>query len=327
MTRKIFHVVISVFIFISIFSIDSVFAVTTPSLVDSKPDNWQENVPTNTDITFTFNDEIINVHEENITFYERHTNNNFYEQEIKEIKLSGKSVTIVPKEALHFNKEYKIEIKGYTVELKNGYYIPKISNTFKTNYMSFYDLMVVDNAKLASLLTSYTPRQLIVSAPERYIEKITINHKKKGKTEEDPNQKVTEALTNVDILVEKTGVSKVKVDILSDNKVISSRYAKKVDDSNGQANSGQDIYTLGFGGLPVNFDVKITVFDTSLYIMDQLTVKVASSDKLFTEVAETYNYQTTGKSFTLYELVADEKLFNALLTENDMKKLMVQVDE
>ncbi|MDF0726037.1 Ig-like domain-containing protein [Cytobacillus sp. S13-E01] len=321
MLRFLLNISLIIAITLSFTLLDPVTASTATQkiLVSEKPKSGDEHVPLNTEITFKFNEDIKNFHRDKIKLYVRDIYSSFVEVAIKEINVDGKTVTIIPKDQLIFNRQYKIEVDSYTFELTNGYYPSRISNTFKTSYMSFYDLMVVEKAKLATLLNTYSNRQLIVSAPEKYIEELKINHKKQGKIEDDPTQSITESLTNIDIFLKDTDISRIKVDILNNNKVIQSRNAKKYTEKN------QTFYTLSFGGLPSNFDVKISVIGSDYYTKDELIAKVASGDKLFTEVKEKYTYITAGKSFTLYELLTDDKKFNALLQENNLRKIMVQV--
>jgi hypothetical protein len=321
MYKKFTHLSLAILLFLSFVLIDSVKASTAPGLIDRKPGHGDQHVPLTTDLSFQFNQNVVSIDRTKVKFYRKDTNNRYYEEQIKEVKISNDKVTIIPFYQLTFNQEYKIEIEGYSIQLTNGYYSSKLTTNFKTNYMNFHELMAVGNTKLESLLNTYTARKLIVSAPKRYVDEVQIHHKTQGKTKEDPKQTVTESLTNIDILVNDTNISKVNVKILNNKngKIINNRDAKKMTEGN------KTFFTLSHGKLPSNFDVKITVVDRYNETMDELILKVVSEDNLFTEVSEKYKYETAGKSFTLYELVSDENLFNKLLAESNIKKIMVQV--
>lgn len=320
MFQRFTKVFIAIILVLSFSMLDSASAATNPKLVASKPLHQNEQVPINSELSFEFNDDIVRYHKEKIKFYKKGVNNKYYEEPLKDVQLSGKTVKLIPENKLVFNKEYKIEVGGYAFELKNGYYPSSIYRTFKTNYMSFYELMVVDTAKLAELLRTYSNRQVIVSAPERYINEIKVDHKKQGKVENDPSQSVTDSLTNIDILLKNDNLYKIKVQIVSNGKVLRTDYAKKYTES------GKTIFSVSYGNLPVGFDVKITVLDNNLYIMDEIFMKVVSGDKLFTQMNEKYSYKTAGNSYSLFDLVTNEALFNSLLLENNINKIMVQVN-
>ncbi|MFD1736953.1 Ig-like domain-containing protein [Bacillus salitolerans] len=327
MFKRGLHIALSItLLFVSLFSLMStneVIAATNPKLEELNPARNAKHVPVVTDITFRFNEKVKRQpHAEKFKFYKKHTNGAYYSEPIKEIKFSEDVVTVIPENRLEFNREYKIEVGTYAIELENGYYPSAITNIFETNFMEFYELMVLDEAKLQGLLQDYTPREIVISAPKRYIENVEVVHKNKGKVANDASQAVTESLTNIDVKIfENEKVSQVKVEIIQNGKVIRSTVAEKAS----KASDKQEIYTKGFGNLPVNFDVRITVYDSTFRSIDQKVAKLISADAMFSNVNEKYQYKTANKSFTLYDLLKKPEDFNTLLLENDMKKLMVQV--
>ncbi|OEH92165.1 Ig-like domain-containing protein [Bacillus solimangrovi] len=315
-------------IFFSFSQSTKVIAANNARIKDSSPRDGSKQVPVDIEPTITFNDKVLNVHENRIELKLKKSNNKYEEIELKEIRKSGEKLIIVPEDKLEFNKKYVLEIDNNAVELKNGYYRNSRNIDFETNYIDFYDLMVVNDAKLSSILETYTPRELRVIAPDRYIEEISVLHKKRGKVEDDTLQQITDSLTNIDIVTEDTyKVKRVYVKIKYQGHTMHSGNAIKVTDNDDKRKKGKDLYTLGFGNLPPAYDVIVISYNSKNEEVDKQTIKVAANDKLFQEIKETYKYKTAGESFTLYELLDDDKKFNDLLTENDMKKLKVQVDD
>ncbi|MFS1517090.1 Ig-like domain-containing protein [Bacillus sp. SCS-151] len=304
------------------FITNSASAVTYPNLVESKPEDNDQHVPLGTDIYFEFNEDILEYDINKIKLLRKLSNNNYKEEKIKQVKVSDEVLTVIPENKLLFNKDYKLEIESYSIELSNGLYSRKITHDFKTNYMTFYEVMAVESGEISKLFANYSPRQLIVTAPERYVDKIAVNHKKQGAFKDQVTTDVTDTLTSIDIFVNSKDVEKVKVEIYEENTRIATKYAKRYEYS-----SNRQEYNIGFGNLPVNFDVKVTVLDKNLEIKDKKFVKVVSEDQLITNVIEDYKYKTAGESNSLAELMADPKLFNTYLNEHNMNDIRVQVDK
>ncbi|WLR50640.1 Ig-like domain-containing protein [Bacillus tianshenii] len=304
-------------------------AASYATIKDTNVDNGDKQVPIDIQPTITFNGTIKNFHKEKISLGLKQTGDKYKEIAIKEIRKSADKLIIIPEKYLEFNETYKLELEDNAVEIEGkNYYKNKKTIRFETNYIDFYDLMVVNDAKLANILNTYTPRELKVFAPERYIEEITVLHKKRGKVEEDARQQVTDSLTNIDVVIkEDTKINRVFIKIKYDGHTMHSANGKLLEEDTGNNNNKQqtETYTIGFGNLPLAYDLVVTAYNVKNEKLDEQTIKIAADDNLFSEVSEKYDYKTAGLGYTLYDLLANDTDFNDLLTENDMQKLKVQV--
>ena len=73
--------------------------------------------------------------------------------------------------------------------------------TFSTNSLSFLDLLKKEDGEITDLLEYYTPRQIIVSAPIRYID-----DDKSDSSSTRYEETETKSVTNVDIEVNDAAV-------------------------------------------------------------------------------------------------------------------------
>jgi hypothetical protein len=238
-----------------------------------------------------------------------------------------RDIVIKPAENLLGNKTYTIEVKMNAITLEgNASTFPysDMTSTFRTNYKTFHYVFVQSTDTLETKLKTLLPRYLTVSAPKRYIEKLSVVHKKKGKLGSNASTPVTNSLTNIDTRVIKSDVNVVEYLIYQQGKLKIKKNAMLYKDPSAKSTTETSLYSLGFAKLPDVFDLHVIAKDSEGKILDKQILKVVSEDgKIYTS-EETYDYETAGKSYTLYELLSSPVTFNKLLEENDMTQLMFQ---
>lgn len=323
----ILSVLLIVSVSVPLFQSTPVDAASSARIKDINIKSGDKQVPVDIQPTITYNGTIKSVNEDRIFFRVKQKGSRYDSVEIKEIKKSGDSIIIVPEKLLEFNKSYKIEIREDAVEVQDkGRYPNDRTIYFETNYIDFYDMMVANPTKLSKILDTYTPRQLKVFAPERYIEEITVLHKKQGAVDRDVNQQVTDSLTNIDVIAKKDKkIDRMYIKIRYKGHTMHSGNAVVLDDDEKNKNKKNETYTIGFGNLPVSYDLVVTAYAANNEKLDEQTIKIAADDKLFSKINERYKYKTAGKGYTLFELLEKNTTFNDLLIENEMEKLKIQV--
>ncbi len=299
------------------------YAATIPTIEHTYPSSNDQYVPVDTDIKIEFNDKVLRVTPGSITVQE---DGQYIPLGIKEYRKSGNSVFIILSKPLDFNKTYTVDLFGNSVTLSNGQYAQSMSFSFKTNYYDFYELMVINEKRLKDMLSAYSPRQIMAVAPKKYINEVTVLHKKQGALQEE--QSSTNGITNIDVVTKSEDVSYVHVDIMKGDRVLKNQYASKVTaDPNGKTQSKGDTFTfdVGFSKMPDFYDVRIKVFNSANKQIDEKLVKFSAAEKLITEFNESYKYETDGAVISFHELLSDEKLFSSLLSEHNIRDLKVQV--
>jgi hypothetical protein len=238
-----------------------------------------------------------------------------------------RNIIIKPAENLLGDKTYTIEVKKDAITLVNSstkFPTSTMTSTFRTNFYTFQYVFVQSTNILETKLKTLLPRDLTVSAPKRYIEKVNVLHKKKGKLGSNTSAPVTNSLTNIDVDVSKDDVAVVEYQIFQGGSLKVKKNAMLYKDSSSTSTSETNLYSLGFAKLPDVFDLHVIAKDSEGKILDKQILKVVSEDgKIYTS-EETYDYETAGKSYTLYELLSSPETFNKLLEENDMTQLMFQ---
>jgi hypothetical protein len=300
----------------------------SPRLLSTYPTNGQTLVANNAIIELTFNTEVNDIDRENVAVYMKKTATSREQVSLKQIAPGpDNNIYITPESSLLGNHEYLVEIDAGSIVFKDdpNPYPRAIRFSFKTSSMSFYDLMVVNSTRLENLLFNYLPRDIIVSAPPRYIEEINILDKKRGKTGTNAGQAVTGSATNIDIVTTAKDVSTVRIDITEGSKLLHHVYAKPVVLDNPKGQSKTKLFSMGFNKLPKQYDVTVLVMDSLGNRIDSKIVRAAAGEDIFQSIEEEYEYETAGNSYSLYELLEDKKLFDTLLEENEIKKIMVQV--
>ncbi|MEH7344998.1 Ig-like domain-containing protein [Bacillus sp. JJ1532] len=300
-------------------------ATTYPQIEKTIPAAGDQNVPIDTDIKIEFNSNIVNVSSQYIRLYER-TNSTYYDFPIKNVRKDGQTLIIVPENMMDFNKEYLVQMNAPAVELQNGTYYQSLSYSFHTNFIDFYELMVVNERRLTNLLDDYAPRQIKAFAPERYINEINIMHKKPGAMKDD--QTSFSGITNIDITTKSDDVDTVHVDIMKNGKVLQKGFADPVPPKTKGAAQRTLVFDIGFSKVPDFFDVRVTVQNKDQKTIDSKIIKFATEEgKIINSYKESFKYQTAGKGYTFYELLSNDKLFTTLLSESLMQDIKVQVED
>ncbi|MCP1160732.1 Ig-like domain-containing protein [Bacillus infantis] len=298
-------------------------AATIPTIEHTYPSSNDQYVPVDTDIKIEFNDKVLRMAAGSITVLE---DGQYVPLDIKEYRKSGNSVFVILSKPLDFNKTYTVSLTGNSVTLSNGQYAQNMSFSFRTNYYDFYELMVINEKRLKDMLAAYSPRQIMAVAPKKYINEVTVLHKKQGALQEE--QSSTNGITNIDVVTKSEDVSYVHVDIMKGDKVLKNQYASKVTaDPNGKTQSKGNTLTfdVGFSKMPDFYDVRIRIFNSANKEIDSKIVKFSAAEKLITEYNEAYKYETDGGVLSFHELLSDEKLFSSLLSEHNIRDLKVQV--
>ncbi|MBP2242377.1 hypothetical protein J2Z40_002951 [Cytobacillus eiseniae] len=301
----------------------TVSAASDPSIDQLNPAAYDQNVPIDTDIRIYFNSEVRSISPQYIQLFVK-TNGTYYDFPIKTIKKDGKAIHILPERSMEFNKEYMVRVNGPAVELHNGTYNQHLSYTFQTNYIDFYELMVVNEGRLVNMLTQYAPRQIKAFAPKRYINDISVIHKKTGALTGE--QTSFNGFTNIDINTKSEDVANVHVDIMKNDKVLQKGYASKV--TGAKASKNQFTFDIGFSKIPDFYDVKVTVLNSAQQTIDSKIIKFAAEEgKAISSFKESYKYKTAGNGYTFHELLSKESLFASLLSESLMQDIKVQVED
>lgn len=298
-------------------------ASSYPQIVKTFPAAGDQNVPIDTDIRIQFNSNIVKFSASYIKLFVK-SNGTYIDFPVKTIRTDRDVLSIIPERALEFNKEYLVQMNGPAIELVNGVYSQSLSYPFQTNYIDFHELMVINEGRLTDLLTRYTPREIKAFAPKRYINEISVIHKKPGAMKED--QTSISGITNIDITTKSEDVDTVHVDIMRNGKVLQKGYANELNDGKGQKNTLK--FDIGFSNMPDFFDVRVTALDSSQKMIDTKILKFATEEgKIINSFKESYKYKTEGKSYSLHELLSKDSLFTDFLAESPMTDIKVQVED
>jgi len=298
-------------------------ASTYPQIEKTFPAAGDENVPIDTDIRIQFNSNIVSVSANYIKLFVK-SNGTYIDFPVKKVDKDRNVLNIIPEQSLEFNKDYLVQINGPAIGLMNGTYSQSLSYSFQTNYIDFYELMVINEGRLSNLLTKYTPREIKAFAPKKYINEVSILHKKPGSMKED--QSSISGITNIDIATKSEAVASVHVDIMRNDKVLQKGYASELNDAKGQKDTLK--YDIGFSNMPDFFDVRVTALDSDQNVLDRKIIKFATEEgKIINSYKESFKYKTDGKGYTLHELLSKDSLFTDFLAESSMTDIKVQVED
>ena len=299
-------------------------ASSYPQIIKMSPDSRDQFVPVDTDIQIQFNSPVRSINSQNIKLQVKTNSGYFYDVPIKSLRKDGETLRIIPDGNFQFNKEYRVEFNGPAAELQNGTFNTYLSYSFQTNYIDFYELMVVNERRLTNILNSYAPRQIKVFPPERYINELTVMHKKPGALADD--QTAFSGVTNIDIVTKDFDVKYVHVDLMKNGKILQKGFASKVTEQTKNTKKNSFIFDIGFTKVPDFFDVRVTVQNANQETIDTKVIKFAAEEgKDLNSFKETYKYVTAGNVYSLHDLLSDEKLFTSLLAESQMEDIKVQV--
>ncbi len=162
-------------------------------------------------------------------------------------------------------------------------------------------------------LEDNAPREVEVHAPEKFINNIEIIHSKPEALLEG-----SVALTNIDVVTTGSDdVEKINVVALNSN---GSSLGKRENVEPYEAGN-QNKFHVGFANLTENFDIKVEVLDDAGKVIDSKIFKIPSETNDVFRISQNYSYVTSGKDYTLYQLLANNNLFTNLLQEHNLEDL------
>ncbi|MFE8696437.1 hypothetical protein ACFYKT_08815 [Cytobacillus sp. FJAT-53684] len=230
------------------------------------------------------------------------------------------------------NKNYILEITNYIVTDTSGAQVlptltTPLTYSIGTNFLTFERLMS-GAREINYIITDYTPRNILVKSPVRYIEQLNIIHKRQAIAQGN----TTESVTNIDLIINDKAIYNSNGDI---------RYIEVTPKRNGSAlqqtkvldylnltpNSGRRTYDFAFTRLPdtTAFDIEIVLYDEAGIAIDTQIVKVPYDSNSTSTIKQKTSYRFAGKTFTLYDLINKPNDLQTLLNENLMRELKVQV--
>ena len=261
------------------------------------------------------------------------------------LQTSGKKLIITPNTALKKKNDYKLEITDHIV-LKLGsngdslnpdnlvlpssvLATPPLTYKISTKFLTFKELMSGSSPEINSIIQDYTPRKINVTAPERFVEELSIIHKRQALVQNN----TTESVTNVDISINNKIIDNANGDVKrivvtpKINGVPISGQTKEIDNINAIPNSGRKLYDFGFTRLPDTsaFDIEVILYDDNDDPLDVRIVKVPYETNNTTTIKKRDRYRFAGRTFTLYDLLNRPGDLQTLLDENRMDEIKVRV--
>jgi hypothetical protein len=272
-------------------------------------------------ITFNNNNDDITASTDITKFTLTNTTNNT-PVTIKTPTVSGNTLTITPTQNLAFDCQYELDIAqdGVTDKVTNAAFLTQTNKLkFSTDSYSFTELMINSGPKIEEWLNTdgYTPRDIKLFAPTRYINGVDVLHKNNSSVTTNSADAASGAVTNFDITTD----SRIKsVQVVINNGT--PREAKLL-----QTSGSTSVFTAGFASEPSSFDFTVNAYLDSgaTQLADSQTEAFAQSTKPIVEFKKSYYYRTSGKSFTLYDLMRSLPNFQNLLTENTTDEIKAQV--
>jgi len=254
------------------------------------------------------------------------------------MQISGKKLIITPAPgpAWDKNKEYKLTITDHIViDSSSAHVLPSYVSTstpivysIGTGFLTFKDLMSGSSPEINSIIQDYTPRNIRITAPERYIQELNIIHKRQALVQNS----TTESVTNLDISINDKAHENPNGDIKT--LVVTPKMngtplqpAKILDNLNTVPNRGNHVYDFGFTRLPDTsaFDFEVILYDDNGDPLDIRIVKVPLETNTTTTIKQRDRYRFAYRTFTLYDLLNKPRDLQTLLDENRMDEIKVRV--
>lgn len=262
------------------------------------------------------------------------------------LEKDGNRLKVIPDSPLESNREYNLKItKDIVLDLSGSSVFEdedplsdtnKMEYSFSTKSLTFLDLMKGEEGAISKLLEYYTPRQMMVTAPVRYVDEMEIIHRKKGIGGE-----ATTSLTNIALDIDDPAGKVGSIVVKAGDQTLYKTYLNASD------SNGSRTYDFAFSGLTdeIGYDLNVYIFSSVIdpdielnleehletekdYLLDKRVYKVALKDSPSTIIKVKDRYKMAGKSYSLYQLLAKEKDLQKLLDENEnMEELKVQVVE
>lgn len=179
----------------------------------------------------------------------------------------------------------------------------------------FKELLLNEGRAAENYLSFKTPREITVNAPKKFIEEIEIFHKKGNSLAE-----TDVSLTNIDITTIGEEVDHILVTINGDTRVINRPFL---------TDGTRKKFEIGYAKLNDNFDIKIEVVTTNSeqkQPAEEMFFKVPEGSSNIFRVNQKFTYKTSGKKYTLYDLLAGKNLFTDLLVEHKIDDIGAEFD-
>jgi|GEM_PF-2059076 len=160
--------------------------------------------------------------------------------------------------------------------------------------------LLANDAKLAQLLSNYSLRQIQVTVPPKYINKVQVNH--------FPID--TKYITSIDILCE-SNVARVTATTAGPVTHETTSYI---------LSSGKRLFNIGFSGLTAPGDISLTIYD-SYGAQPQAPITVQYVEGLSNPVQPPAS--DLRGTYTLYELSLNNTLFNSILGAYELNELII----
>jgi hypothetical protein len=252
------------------------------------------------------------------------------------LAISGTKLRITPVPQLTRNTQYELRITDHVVQdtflnhiLPLTGVVVNIKRRIGTFSLTFEQLMAGGNPQINGIINEYTPRNIMIKTPERYIENLEVIHKRR----EVVHGLATESITNLDISINDYALYNVNGDI---NRIeilakAGNSILRKVELEylNVTTNTGTRIYDIGFTKLPDTraFDIEILLYDNNDDLLDSRLIKIPLDTNIITTVKQRDRYKMAGRWVSFYGVLSTTRDFQTLLDENRMKELKVQVVE
>lgn len=233
------------------------------------------------------------------------------------------------------NKDYKLEIMNHIIVESPGSGLflplsagnPPLTYNISTFHLTFQALMT-GSREINQIIQDYTPRKIQVKAADRYIDEVSIIHKRQDLVQNS----TMESVTNIDITFDNKAIDNPNGDVKM-MEVIPKRNgralqtAKIIDNINITPNVGKKMFDFAFTKLPDTsaFDIEVILYDSNGIVIDKRVVKVPLESNNTTTIKQKDRYRFAGRTFTLYDLMNKPKDLQTLLTENQMDEIKVWV--
>ena len=196
---------------------------------------------------------------------------------------------------------------------------PAIQYPISTNFLTFEELMSGSRPEINSIIQDYTPRKINVTAPVRYVDELSVIHKRQALVQSSN----TESVTNIDITITDKAIDNPNGDIKRITVTpkmngVPLQLAKEKDNLNAIPNSGRKLYDFGFTRLPDTsaFDIEVVLYDDNDIPLDVRIIKVPYETNNTTTIKKKDRYRFAGRTFTLYDLLNRPRDLQTLLDEN-----------
>ncbi len=178
------------------------------------------------------------------------------------------------------------------------------ANVFVFNFKEF---LLNENNIAENYLDFKSTREITVNAPQKYIEQVEVIHKKGNSLAETDI-----SITNVDILTDGEDVSFINMFVNGNRRTINQPFS---------IDGTKKKFEIGYAGLNDNFDIRIEVISVNNETLEIMNFKVPEGSSNIFRINQKFTYKTSGKKYTLYDLLAGRNVFTDLLVEHRIQDI------